>query len=123
MQKIAKAFKLQPSEIAGATLDAGTVKADGFSGPARRQGGCGLDQSPMARCRMLTLFCQWHWFPGLQPMTQPVLGAILLSTMSMMPVTVGHNPGHPKRARLISSNQRWYIIKVASSIRLLLPLR
>lgn len=42
MQKIAVAFKMQPSEIAGATLDAGTVKADGFSGPAEGKVAVGL---------------------------------------------------------------------------------
>ena len=34
MEKMAKAFKLQPSEIASATLEAGDVKAEGFTGPA-----------------------------------------------------------------------------------------
>lgn len=34
MKQIAKAFKLQPSEIAGATLDDATVRTDGFVGPA-----------------------------------------------------------------------------------------
>ncbi len=42
METIAKAFKLQPSEIAGATLDAGTVKAEGFAGPADGQVAMGL---------------------------------------------------------------------------------
>lgn len=42
MEKIAKAFKMQPSEIAGATLDAGTVKADGFNGPANGKVAVGL---------------------------------------------------------------------------------
>ena len=42
MAKVAKAFKLQPSEIAGATLDAGTVKADGFTGPADGKVAVGL---------------------------------------------------------------------------------
>ena len=42
MEKMAKAFKLQPSEIASATLEAGTVKADGFSGPADGKVAVGL---------------------------------------------------------------------------------
>ena len=42
METIAKAFKLQPSEIAGATLDAGTVTAEGFAGPADGKVAVGL---------------------------------------------------------------------------------
>lgn len=42
MQKIAVAFKMQPSEIAGATLDDATVKADGFNGPAEGKVAVGL---------------------------------------------------------------------------------
>ena len=42
METIAKAFKLQPSEIAGATLDAGTVTAEGFTGPADGKVAVGL---------------------------------------------------------------------------------
>lgn len=42
MEKIAKAFKLQPSEIASATLEAGDVKAEGFTGPADGKVAVGL---------------------------------------------------------------------------------
>lgn len=42
MQKIAVAFKMQPSEIAAATLDDATVKADGFNGPAEGKIAVGL---------------------------------------------------------------------------------
>ncbi len=42
MEKIAKAFKLQPSEIAGATLADGVVRADGFTGPADGEVAVGL---------------------------------------------------------------------------------
>lgn len=42
METIAKAFKMQPSEIAGATLDAGTVSAEGFAGPSDGQVAVGL---------------------------------------------------------------------------------
>ena len=42
MEKIAKAFKLQPSEIAGATLDAGDVKVEGFTGPTNGKVAVGL---------------------------------------------------------------------------------
>lgn len=45
MEKIAKAFKLQPSEIASATLEAGVVKAEGFTGPADGKVAVGLTNS------------------------------------------------------------------------------
>lgn len=42
MNKIAVAFKMQPSDIAGATLDDTTVRGEGFAGPAEGKVAVGL---------------------------------------------------------------------------------
>lgn len=42
MTKVAKAFKMQPSDIAGATVDDATVRTEGFTGPADGKVAVGL---------------------------------------------------------------------------------
>ena len=105
MQKIAKAFKLQPSEIAGATLDAGTVKADGFSGPAEGKVAVGLTNPRWQG--VVCLLCQWHWFLIAADGTASSWGDTPIYyeyDASGYGLTVGHNPGHSEKSKT-------YIIK------------
>ena len=105
MQKIAKAFKLQPSEIAGATLDAGTVKADGFSGPAEGKVAVGLTNPDGKVSYAYSANGIGFWIAADGTASSwgdtPIYYEYDASGYGL---TVGHNPGHSEKSKT-------YIIK------------
>lgn len=105
MQKIAKAFKLQPSEIAGATLDAGTVKADGFSGPAEGKVAVGLTNPDGKVSYAYSANGIGFWIAADGTASSWGDAPIYYEyDASGYGLTVGHNPGHSEKSKT-------YIIK------------
>lgn len=105
MEKIAKAFKLQPSEIAGATLDAGTVKADGFSGPAEGKVAVGLTNPDGKVSYAYSANGIGFWIAADGTASSWGDAPIYYEyDASGYGLTVGHNPGHSEKSKT-------YIIK------------
>ena len=105
MEKIAKAFKLQPSEIAGATLDAGTVKAAGFSGPADGKVAVGMTNPDGKVSYAYSANGIGFWIAADGTASSWGDAPIYYEyDASGYGLTVGHNPGHSEKSKT-------YIIK------------
>lgn len=100
MQKIAKAFKLQPSEIASATLDAGTVKADGFSGPAEGKVAVGLTNPDGKVSYAYSANGIGFWIAADGTASSWGDAPIYYEYDAVgYGLTVGHNPGHSEKGK------------------------
>lgn len=100
MEKIAKAFKLQPSEIAGATLDAGTVKADGFSGPAEGKVAVGLTNPDGKVSYAYSANGIGFWIAADGTASSWGDAPIYYEYDAVgYGLTVGHNPGHSEKGK------------------------
>lgn len=100
MQKIAKAFKLQPSEIASATLEAGTVKADGFSGPAEGKVAVGLTNPDGKVSYAYSANGIGFWIAADGTASSWGDAPIYYEYDAVgYGLTVGHNPGHSEKGK------------------------
>ena len=105
MEKIAKAFKLQPSEIASATLEAGVVKAEGFTGPADGKVAVGLTNPDGKVSYAYSANGIGFWIAADGTASSWGDAPIYYEYDAVgYGLTVGHNPGHSEKSKT-------YIIK------------
>lgn len=100
MEKIAKAFKLQPSEIASATLEAGVVKAEGFTGPADGKVAVGLTNPDGSVSYAYSANGIGFWIAADGTASSWGDAPIYYEyDAGGYGLTVGHNPGHSEKGK------------------------